>query len=73
MQQPNLIEAFQMGMNALLRFMGLMGGWIVSYPNRILYILLVLWCFFFPYFGLLMVISLLCWAWSGGYDGQRDY
>ena len=70
MQQPNLIEAFQMGMNALLRFMGLMGGWIVSYPNRIFYILLVLWCFFFPYFGLLMVISLLCWAWSGGYDGQ---
>ena len=70
MQQPNLIEAFQRGMNALLHFLGLMGGWIVSYPNRIFYILLVLWCFFFPYFGLLMVVSLLCWAWSGGYDGQ---
>jgi len=73
MQQPNLIEAFQMGMHAILRFMGLLGEWIVSYPNGVFYILILLGCILIPPLAIIIVISFLSWAWSGGCDGGWNY
>jgi len=74
MQHVNLIEAFQRGMQALLRFLGVMGSWIINHPNGILYILIVVGCFFFRYFALLTIISLLAWSWFYGANyAERNY
>ena len=70
MQDWNIIDSYQKGMNMVVRFLGLIGGWIVNYPNGVFYILLVLGCIFLPYFALLTVVSLLCWSWTyGEYNG----
>ena len=57
---------------AIIGFLGMTGAWIISYPNPVLYFLLIIGCIFFPWFSVFMVISFLCWAY-GGRDAIRDY
>ena len=65
MRNWNLIDGYRRGMNAIIRFLGLTGGWIINYPNAIFYFLLVLGSIFLPYFAVFLVISLLCWSYGG--------
>jgi hypothetical protein len=38
------------------------GEIIVSYPNRLFYILIIFSCLFFPRLSVFYVTSILCWA-----------
>ena len=74
MQGIDIFEAYQNGMRAIIRFLGLIGEWIVNYPNGIFYLLIVLGCLFIPFLSLILVISFLCWSWSYGGDyARRNY
>ncbi|MFA5102740.1 MAG: hypothetical protein WC525_06260 [Candidatus Thermoplasmatota archaeon] len=65
MQHVNLIESFQRGMHVVVRFLGLMGRWIVSYPNGIFYVLLIIGAILVPYFATFLLVTMLCWAYGG--------
>ncbi len=58
--------------SGIIGFLGMAGAWIISYPNPLIYFLLVIGCIFFPFFSVFMVISFLCWAY-GGRDALRSY
>jgi len=60
-------------MHALVWFMGLTGEWIISHPNGLFYILILLVCIIFPPIAIITVISFLCWAWSRDYNGGWSY
>lgn len=52
-------------MHVVVRFLGLMGRWIVSYPNGIFYVLLIIGAILVPYFATFLLITMLCWAYGG--------
>ena len=53
---------FKRILGAVFLFLARVGGAIVSHPNKLFYILLVIISVFFPYLGYLIISCLLCWA-----------
>jgi hypothetical protein len=52
-------------LNSAMRFLGMTGGFILSYPNPILYLMLIFGAVIFPYFGAFLLASMLCWSYGG--------
>lgn len=69
MREDEISYGFHRAIGALITALGAFGGWIVNHPNKIFYFILLLACFFFPYFAVFLILSLLCWA-RGRYYAQ---
>lgn len=71
MQHMNLFDAYHRGMGTIFHFLGLIGKWILGYPNGVFYILLFLGCLFIPYLAVFLVVCLLSCSWLFGGDYAR--